>query len=176
LLGPVEGGVSCIIASLIELFLGFQTWNFGVFSPFRAGLSAFQSGLLVKGKWKIAATILGGLIFIWVLLPTGREALIVLSFHLIGFILILFFRSSIGRYMDSSVWRKVMLSIAIATYCGNISRHLFGNTILAIIANLPPIYFISAIPFTLVEQITFTAATTIIGAALTRTRLREFIK
>jgi hypothetical protein len=99
------------MAGVVELFLGLQSAQlFGLFAPFRMGLSAVQVGLLGKGRWKMALTILGSLIFAWALLPKGREALPVLSFHLVGFFLILVFRTRIGRYLSSSSWKKVSAS------------------------------------------------------------------
>ena len=173
MLGPVAGGLSCIIASLVELFLGVQLWSFGVFSPFRAGLSAFQAGLLISGKWKTSVTVLVFLMFMWIFLPSGREALIVLSFHVFSLILILIFRSNIKKYANSPVLWKTALSLATASYCGNISRHLFGNVLLIWLTGIPSSIFLLALPLTLTEQFTFTTATTILVVALSRTHIRE---
>ena len=175
LLGPIAGGISCMIAGLTELLIGFQVSQpFGVFSPLRAFLSAFLSGSLGQGRWKTALTIHGLLIVLWVLLPTGREAIAIIPFYLLGFFFILVFRSRIGQYVASPSWSKIALGIAVLSYCGNICRHLLGNILLVFLADVPPIVFITAIPFTLLEQVTFTAASTILGVALTRTRLRDF--
>jgi len=177
LLGPIAGGGSCVIAGVVELFLGLQpSQPFSLFTPFRMGLSAVQVGLLVRGRWKTALTILGSLIFVWILLPKGREALPVLSFHLVGFFLILVFRMRIGCYMSSSLWKKVALGVAVAAYCGNISRHLLGNILLVVLTEVPSIVFVAAIPFTVIEQTSFLAASTILGVALTRTRARALIE
>jgi len=177
LLGPIAGGGSCVIAGVVELFLGIQPLQpFGLFSPFRMGLSAVQAGLLVKGRWKTSLTILGSLIFMWILLPKGREALPILSFHLVGFFLTLFSRKRIGVYMSSSLWKKVAFGVAVAAYCGNISRHLFGNILLIVLTEIPSIVFVAAIPFTAIEQTSFLVASTILGVALTRTRARALIE
>ena len=174
LLGPIAGGISCMIAGLTELLIGFQvTQPFGAFSPVRAFLSAFLSGSLGRGRWKTALTIHGLLIVSWVLLPSGREAIAVLPFYLLSFFFILFFRSRMGEYVDSSSWSKIAFGIAVVSYCGNIARHLLGNILLVLLAGMPSIVFITAIPFTFIEQVSFTAASTILGVALTRTRLRE---
>ena len=121
----------------------------------------------------MALTIHGLLIISWILLPSGREAIAVLPFYLLGFSLILVFGSRLGQYVDSSSWSKIALGIAVASYCGNISRHLLGNVLLVLFADMPSMVFITAIPFTLIEQVSFTAASTILGVALTRTRLIE---
>lgn len=177
LLGPIAGGGSCVIAGVVELFLGLQpSQPFGLFAPFRMGLSAVQVGLLVKGRWKTALTILSSLIFMWILLPKGREALLILSFHLVGFFLILVFRTRIVGYMSSSLWKKVALGVAVAAYCGNISRHLLGNILLVVLTEIPSIVFVTAIPFTVIEQISFLVASTSLGVALTRTRARALIE
>jgi hypothetical protein len=177
LLGPVGGGLSCVMAGVVELFLGVQSAQlFGLFAPFRMGLPAVQVGLLGKGRWKTALTILGSLIFVWALLPKGREALPVLSFHLVGFFLILVFRTRIGRYLSSSSWKQVALGVAVAAYCGNISRHLLGNILLVVLTDVPSIVFLAAMPFTVIEQTSFLAASTSLGVALIRTRARTLIE
>ena len=177
LLGPIGGGVSCAMAGVIELFLGLKSSQpFGLFAPVRMGLSAVQVGLLVKGRWKTALTILGSLIFVWALLPKGREALPVLSFHLVGCFLILGFRTPIGHYLSSSLWKKVALGVAVTAYCGNISRHLLGNILLAVLMDVPSIVFVAAMPFTVIEQTSFLVASTILGVALMRTRVRTLIE
>ena len=80
LLGPIAGGGSCVIAGVVELLLGLQpSQPFGLFAPFRMGLSAVQVGLLVKGRWKTVLTILSSLIFMWILLPKGRDCLLYTS-------------------------------------------------------------------------------------------------
>jgi hypothetical protein len=176
LLGPVAGGISCILASVIEFSFGIQSWIFGILSPFRAGLAAFQAGLLQRGKWKTASIILLILIFSWLSLPSGRNALIVLSFPILGFFLILFFGSRIEDYIASSVWKKTAFGFVVASYCGNISRHLLGNTLLVLLTNMSPIIFVSAIPLTLIEQTLFAIASSILGMALMRTRLKAITR
>lgn len=175
ILGPTIGGVSCVLASLVELLIGLQSWSFGILSPLRAGFSAFQAGLLVKKRWKLSFIIIILLIFSWVLMPTGQEAYIILFFPIVGALLILFLRSRIGKYIDSSINQKVALAFVVASYCGNISRYMLGNSLLVLTTNMPSIVFISALPLTLIEQISFAAVATVIGVSLIRTPLKEFI-
>jgi hypothetical protein len=78
--------------------------------------------------------------------------------------------------MSSSLWKQVALGVAVAAYCGNISRHLLGNILLAVLTDVPSIVFVAAIPFTVIEQTSFLAASTILGVALTRTRARALIE
>jgi hypothetical protein len=177
LLGPLWGGGSCVLAGLTELCFGLQsTQPFGVFTPVRMGLSAMQAGLVVKGRWKTAVTILGSLIGVWVLLPTGREALLTVSLHGVGCVLLLAFRTQIRGYVTSTSWKQVALGVAVATYSGNVSRHLLGNLLLVILTDAPSTIFVAALPFTIVEQAAFLAAAIILGTALTRTRARAVLE
>jgi hypothetical protein len=121
-------------------------------------------------------TILGSLIFTWVLLLKGKEAFLILSFHVVGFFFILVFRTPIGCYVSSSLWKQVVLGVAITAYCSNISRHLLGNILLVVLTDVPSIVFVAAMPFTVLEQTSFLMASTILGVALTRTRVRALIE
>jgi len=177
LLGPVWGGGSCVLAGLAELCFGLQsTQPFGLFTPFRMGLSAVQAGLVVKGRWKTAVTVLGSLIGVWVLLPAGREALLAVSLQGVGCVLLLAFRTRIRGYVASASWKQVALGVAVAAYSGNVSRHLLGNLLLVVLTDAPSTIFVAALPFTIVEQAVFLAAAIILGTALTRTRARAFLE
>jgi hypothetical protein len=69
----------------------------------------------------------------------------------------------------------VALGVSIAAYCGNISRHLLGNTLLLFLWNLSPLIFISAIPLTLIEQLAFTITSAILGGTITKTAIRDIL-
>jgi hypothetical protein len=166
ILGPLAGGTSCIIASLIETALGFQDWTFGPLSLIRSAISALQAGMIASKRWKISASILTLFIVIWTILPTGRDSGITLIFHLTGLVLIVFFREKINTYLNLDDMKMKIFAIAVVSYCGNISRHLFGNILYATFFNLPSIIFISAIPFTFIEQLTFTIGAILIGTPL----------
>jgi hypothetical protein len=68
------------------------------------------------------------------------------------------------------------LGVAVAAYCGNISRHLLGNILLVVLTDVPLIVFVAAMPFTVIEQTSFLVASTILGVALMRTRARTLIE
>jgi len=175
LLGIEIGATSCFIAGIIEIFLGLPP-IFGFFTPLRSPISAIVTGMLVSRNWRTPAITLLALISFWLLLPAGRGAYIVLIFHTAGLVMILLLRAKIGDLVSSCDTKKGAWGILLATYCGNISRHLFGNVLSATILNLQPIVFISAIPSTFVEQLTFAIGTSIVGISLDRLRLREFLQ
>jgi hypothetical protein len=175
LLGPVAGGISCIIAGSLSIAMGIQPWTFGIFTPFRSGLSALQSGLLAQNRWKLALALLSFLIGVWFVLPNGREAWPLTSFHIVGVLFIVILRSKIRTYIHSPDLDKIALGISIAAYCGNISRHLLGNTILLFLLDLSPLIFISAIPLTVIEQLTFTIASAILGGTIIKTSIHDIL-
>jgi hypothetical protein len=165
LLGPVLGGASCFIASGLTLALGVQQWIIGPLTPFRTLISAVQAGLLASGRWEVSSTLLGTLVVLWLALPAGRDAAIVVIFHVAGLFAVLATRSRTRSYLSSTDRNAQALGFAIAAYCGNISRHLFSNLLFAALEILPPTVFIAVIPLTGVEQSLFAAATSIIGTA-----------
>jgi len=176
LLGPLAGGISCTIAGFLSIAMGIQPWTFGIFTPFRSGLSALQSGLLAQNQWKLALALLSFFIGVWFMLPAGRDAWPITSFHIIGVLLIVMFRSNIQTYIHSPNLDKVALGISIAAYCGNITRHLFGNTILLFLLDLSPLIFISAIPLTFIEQLAFTLASAILGGTIIKTSIHDVLQ
>jgi hypothetical protein len=126
--------------------------------------------MLATKEWRIPAVVLFSLISVWLLLPVGREAYLVLIFHLAGLAAILLFRGKVGDFVRSENRKKASFGLFLAAYCGNISRHLFGNILSVTILGVPAIIFIAAIPYTLVEQLVFALGATIIGNALLKLR------
>ncbi len=175
LLGVKIGGISCLIGGLIDIFLG-QPPIFGPFTPLRPAISAFITGMLASKYWRIPAVTLFALILLWLLLPTGRDASVILVFHITGLVIILSLRGKIGDLIRSKSTERVAWGLFLATYCGNISRHLFGNILLVTILNLPFVFFIAAIPYTLIEQLIFASGTMVMGIALNRLRIHEFLQ
>lgn len=175
LLGTKVGGISCLIAGLTEVFLG-QPPVFGPFTPLRPAISASITGMLVSKHWHIPALTLFSLILVWLLIPIGKDASTILIFHVTGLATILLLRGKIEDLVKSKTSEKTALGLFLAAYCGNISRHLFGNILLATALNLQSVYFISAVPYTLIEQLTFAIGTMMIGIPSYRLRLHEFLQ
>ena len=175
LLGPIAGGISCTIAGFLSIAMGIQPWTFGIFTPFRSGLSALQSGLLAQNRWKLALVLLSFLIGVWFMLPNGREAWPLISFHIVGVLFIIMLRSKIRTDIYAPDLDKVALGISVAAYCGNISRHLLGNALLLFLLDLSPFIFISAIPLTFIEQLAFTIASAILGGTIMKTSIHDIL-
>ena len=170
LLGPRIGGVSCLLGGLLGLLLG-QVQFFGLFAPLRLAISAFIAGMLMSKNWRIPAITLLSLILLWVLMPTGRAAAEILVFHIVGLGLVLFLRKKIGELAEANSPRKNLYGLFIMSYCGNISRHLLGNVLLVTIHNLGFVYFVAAMPITLIEQLSFAIGTMVVGIALKHARV-----
>ncbi len=173
LLGMEIGGVSCLVGGVIAIFLG-RSPTFGPFTPLTPAISAFVAGTLVTRRWHISAATLSSLILIWLLLPVGREASIILVFHIAALAMILLVRGKFGDIMKLEDRKKISWRLFLIAYCGNISRHLFGNIMFATILNQPALFFVTPIPYTFAEQLVFALGTMIIGTSLARLRLREF--
>ena len=173
MLGPVSGGTSCLLATLIELFLGRPVMALGPGGLLRSAVASFETGLLTSGRWRPASVILGILILGWLALPTGREAAAILVFHLFGLVLTLILRSRMERRLSSQSRRYVGIAVWAASYCGNIARHLYGNLLFVLVAGLPSQVFLAAMPLTLLEQVFFSFVSFIIGTPLVRLKLRQ---
>jgi len=175
LLGAKAGGISCLIGGLIGISLG-QPPIFGFYTPLRPAISAFIAGMLVSRSWHIPALSLSALISVWLLLPTGRDASMVLIFHVVGLAVVILLRGKIGALVESKDSYKVSWGFFFVAYCGNISRHLLGSVFSATFLNVPSIVFITAMPYTLVEQLTFAVATMIMGMSLNHLGLRYLLQ
>lgn len=173
MLGPFSGGASCLIATLVEFFLGLNVVSLGPVGFFRSALAAVETGLLSSGRWKLASAVLGVLILGWLTLPAGMSAAAILAFHVLGLVLILVSGRRIERSLESRSRWEVGAAVTVSSYCGNICRHLFGNTLFVVFGGLPAQVFLAAIPFTLVEQSLFSFASFFLGTALIRLRLRQ---
>ncbi len=166
LLGARAGAASCLLGSIIGTLLG-QPLIFGLFTPFRAALSATASGMVASRRWQIPFLMLTSLIIIWLCLPTGREAYPVLVFHFAALTLILIFRGKLGVFLSSGS-KKSLFKYSLAAYSGNVTRHLFGNILSVLFYSLPAITFVLAIPYTFMEQLVFALGTALTGASLNR--------
>ena len=164
-----------MVGGLVIIFLG-QPPLFGPFTPFRPAVSASIAGMLAYGNWHLPAVALLSLILVWLLLPIGAEAFVVLTFHMAGLAMILLLRGKIEDLLRSTNHKKASLGSFSAAYCGNISRHLFGNILSATMLKMPSLFFILALPYTFVEQLIFATGTTIIGVSLSKLGLREVLQ
>jgi biotin transporter BioY len=175
MVGPIFGSISCLMAALIEPFLGLGSYTpFGPLGFTRPAIAALQTGLLSSGRWTASGIILLALIIMWIISPYSRDAAQVLVFHFFAFILMLCLRGRITKGLYSSNRRAQILTVASVVYCGNISRHLYGNLLLSSFASLPAVVFITAMPLTLIEQILFSATSSLIGANIIRLGLRRY--
>lgn len=174
MLGPIIGSMSCLLAAIVGLFLGFPTLiPFGPAGLIRSALSALQAGLISSGHWKVSTSLLALLVLSWLFVPTGQEAVPVLVFHLLALLLMVVLRNRIVKGLDSPNRATVGLTVAIIVYCGNISRHLYGNLLFAVIVHMPALIFVASIPLTFLEQTFFSVVSSVLGMYLIRLGLRK---
>jgi len=167
MLGPFSGGLSCFLASLVELFIGFPVQPpFGPLGLARSPLAAFQTGLITTRRWPASGGLLLLLVVCWLATPQGREALPVSAFYAFGLGLILLSRKWVPDALESKSRRRIGFAVGIAAYCGNISRHLFGNLLFVLLASFPAAVFLTAIPLTLLEQAFFALISGVLGSSL----------
>lgn len=161
LLGPYIGGGAAMAGGLIgELIIPSP---FGIFGFMRPTLAALQAGLIVWGRWRVAATMLGSLIVLWFLLPVGLIVWPMAIFHVLGLIVIIVLGRNLSLMIRGSRAKKsIFLSWLLIAYCADITRHMFGNIWLALLL-LQPYYFWVALPATAIEQTMFALASAMIG-------------
>lgn len=94
-------------------------------------------------------------------------------FHLFALAAMVILRGWLERGLGSQSRRRVGFAVWTASYCGNISRHLYGNLLFVIVVGLRPEVFLAAMPFTLLEQVFFSFASLVIGTSLIRLKLRQ---
>jgi hypothetical protein len=173
LLGPYLGSGAAMAGGLVgELMVPSP---FGIFGFLRPTLAALQAGLIVWGRWRIAAITLGSLTALWFLLPVGQSAWPTATFQMLGFVIILILGNRIGLMIrESQVKRSIFLSWLLIAYCADVTRHIFGDIWLALLL-LQPYYFWVALPVTAIEQTAFALTSAMIGVptllALRRAKL-----
>ena len=172
MLGPLAGGVSCLLASLIGLYAGQPVLALGPGGFLSSALAGLQTGLIASGKWKPATTILGLLVISWLLLPTGKDATTILVFHMLGLALIAIFRGRLAQDLTSNSRRRAGFAVWVSSYFGNITRHLYGNLLLSFLGVSASV-FLLALPLTLLEQLFFSFVSFTIGTSLVRLKLRD---
>jgi hypothetical protein len=70
ILGPYIGGLSVLVGRVIAN--AFVPSNLGIFSPIPGVLTAFSSGMAVRGKWYVSAILLYGLVVLFLAYPLNH--------------------------------------------------------------------------------------------------------
>lgn len=209
LLGPFVGALAVLIGNIVAFLI--PSWSiFGLLTIPAGVLSALVAGFLTKRDnwldWKAAAIVLGVLIGIWYIpIPNPQQAYVGLEapfypipLHLSALALIFIFRHKVADFINSSTRRLITLGVALASYIGIMTDHMFGNLMFAnvffpyfidlkgfrnllrtlgievkmggSITGISGIgdYFMVMLPVGAVERIIFTAIAIVIGVAVLR--------
>ncbi|MEM2640889.1 MAG: hypothetical protein QW374_06530 [Candidatus Bathyarchaeia archaeon] len=178
LLGPWLGFLSCLIGACINRVVSganlFQ-WLTLPATP----ISALIAGTLVKADsrntWSrhLPILILTTLILAWYLIPIGRAAPYFPILHWIALTLMLSFRNKLPMIYGSIGKARLAIYIAIASFSATMTTHMYGTLMFILAAHLlivevwnPALLLTSIIPVVIVERLTFTVVSTIIGVPL----------
>lgn len=178
LLGPWLGFLSCLIGACINRVVSganlFQ-WLTLPATP----ISALIAGALVKtdprNKWvrHVPILILTTLILAWYLIPVGRTILYFPILHWIALILMISFRNKLPMIYDGISKARLTIYIAIASFSATMTTHMYGTLMFILSAHLLIVEVLdlaplltSIIPVVVVERLTFTTISTILGAPL----------
>lgn len=133
--GPYLGALAALIGGLLA-----ADNLFSALTSFGTAISAFIAGMLTKGKgnphsshlkgWMVAAAVSSLLISGWYITWVGQRAPVYPILHYLGLIAILTGREWIANSFEGNNKRKLAISVGLASYCGIIANHMFGNLIL----------------------------------------------
>jgi len=209
LLGPFVGALAVLIGNVVAFLI--PSWSvFGLLTIPAGVLSALVAGFLTRRynrlDWKAAAVVLGVLVGMWyVPIPNPQEAYVGLEapyypipLHLSALALIFIFRHKVADFINSSAKRLITLGVALASYIGIMTDHMFGNLMFANgffpyfvdlkgfrdflkSLGIPAVmggstkgisgigdYFMIMLPVGAVERLIFTAIAIVIGVAVLR--------
>jgi hypothetical protein len=165
LLGPYLGGGAAAIGGLVGNLISPS--GFGPIAFVLPVLAAVEAGLIVWGRWRIAALLLGYLIIIWFLLPAGVTLWPTSLFHILGLAIIIV----LGRKLpimirDVKNPKRLFIGWLLTAYCADVTRHMLGNIFSIVILSFPPESFLLALPFTAIEQTMFAVSSGLIGTSI----------
>jgi len=142
LLGPFVGALAALLGNVVAFLI--PSWSiFGLLNIPAGALSALVAGFLIKRDkrldWKAAAVVLGVLIILWYIpIPNPQQAYVGLEapyypipLHFSALALIFIFRHKIADFVNSSSRRLMTVGVAIASYVGIMTDHMFGNLMFA---------------------------------------------
>ena len=209
LLGPFVGALAVLIGNVVAFLI--PSWSiFGLLTIPAGVLSALVAGFLTRRAtqldWKASAVVLGVLVGLWyVPIPNPQQAYVGLEapyypipLHLSALALIFIFRHKVADFVNSSAKRLITLGVALASYIGIMTDHMFGNLMFANVffpyfidlkgfrdflksLGIPAVmggstkgisgigdYFMIMLPVGAVERLIFTAIAIVIGVAVLR--------
>lgn len=129
ILGPISGGISVLIGSIIAMFLNPAGAFFGPFSFLPATVGAFSAGFLLTKRGYISAAMLIAAIVAFYAHPIGLEVIMFPFLHIIAFIAALIFSTPLAVWStELSNTKKLGLGITIAAFVGTLTDNMVGNS------------------------------------------------
>jgi len=142
LLGSYVGALAALLGNVVAFLI--PSWSiFGLLNIPAGALSALVAGFLIKRDkwigWKAAAVVLGVLVGMWyVPIPNPQQSYVGLEapyypipLHFSALALIFIFRHKIADFINSSSKRLMTLGVAIASFVGIMTDHMYGNLMFA---------------------------------------------
>lgn len=178
ILGPWLGALAALIGAFISRVLTGASLFAWLTLP-TMPISAFVAGALTKPcfkwarGWQVSASILAILIAFWYLTPVGRAVPYFPFLHWIALFIVLVLRSRLVDFFNSKSKRKLTACVALSCFSSTMAAHMCGTLIFIAsvellilkVSNMASL-FISLIPITTIERLTFTAIATALGVPL----------
>ena len=173
LLGPITGGISVFVGSLIGLFLNPSGAIFGPLTALPPALGAAASGCIRMKRGYVPGMIILLSVAAFYAHPFGRAALFYPWLQIIA--MILAFSPIAGlaaSYFTTSELKKITFAVAVAALVGTLTDHAFGSALGIWYYNLPTAIWNTIMYVYPIERVVTTAIVTIIGAPVYQ-RLRS---
>jgi uncharacterized membrane protein len=181
ILGPLNGCIATAIGASIGMATGIGT-SFSPLVVLNRSLGAVEAGILSKrylavqgqGKrmpgWLTGVLLLAVVSCLWYFFPVGRSAPFYPSLHLTGLLIALLLDGRISLFLQSSNRFKVVLGVAVASYCALLADHMLGTIIFISVmgwhTSRYSTLFMQILPISLLERITLAFLATIIGTPI----------
>lgn len=167
LLGPISGGISVLIGSVIGMFLNPAGAIFGAISFLPATIGAFSAGFTITKKGYISAVMILIPLMLFYVHPLGNQAMIYPFMHIIAVFVALAFSTKLAVWStEMSNIKKLGVGIPVAAFVGTLTDHITGSTLALWIFDLPSEIWNSIIFIYPIERIVAVIITTAIALPL----------
>ena len=167
LLGPITGGLSVMIGSIIAMFINPSGALLLVASFLPPTVGAISAGFAIKKRGYISAAMLLVGILAFYSHPIGREAIYYPFMHLIALALALIFSTRLAVWStELSNINKLSLGVTIAAFVGTLTDHIVGSSIALWLYKIPTATWNFITPVYPVERIVAVIITVAIALPL----------
>lgn len=129
ILGPLSGGMSVLIGSIIAMFINPAGAFFGPLSFLPATVGAFSAGFTLAKRGYISAAILIAAIVAFYAHPVGLEVISFPFMHIIAVIVALIFSTPLAAWStETSNTTKLGIGVTIAAFVGTLTDSMVGNS------------------------------------------------